>query len=373
MKRAPQRRSAAQLKPSERTDLMLPDNNAALTFNFALALPGRASSRHTQRAYFRWVDRYLVDVAELNPTSGQGRYVRMQALPLDVLHEALSAPQLRAWLGMLARDGHGKQGIGQARASIVTLASLLAEAGWLDDYTSAGMGNVRPPKAEEGQRPGRWLSIDQVKLLMGSAKAIGTSENQALRNELVATILCTMALRREELAAARWGDLSLQNNRVVLQVHGKGRKVASIDVPRPVIRIIERWRQSIHSEYGPPQPHTPLARRIWKGGRVSKTGLTPDGIWWMIGAAARHAGLGEVAPHDLRRSVAGALQEAGTPIEKISKLLRHSNVAVTERYLSRLPQANEGAVLMSDLIGFDDQDDDWPGYDFEVNVTEDAE
>lgn len=368
MRRAPQRPAPARIKPSERTDLMLPEDHTPLTFNLVLALPGRASSRHTQRAYFRWIDRYLVDVGDLQPTKGSGRLMRMSTLPLDVLHETLSAPQLRAWLGVLVNEGHGKQGIGQARASLVTLASLLAEAGWLDDYTSAGMANVRPPKAEEGQRPGRWLSIDQIKLLMSASRGIATSPNQELRNNLVATILCTMALRREELSAARWGDFSLQNNRPVLQVHGKGRKVANIDVPRPVLQATERWRKAIMSESGNPTPDSPLVRRIWKGGRISKTGLTADGIWWMIGAAAQHAGLGDVAPHDLRRSVAGALQEAGTPIEKISKLLRHSNVAVTERYLSRLPQANEGALLMSDLIGFADEADDWPG--FEVSDDE---
>jgi hypothetical protein len=69
---------------------------------------------------------------------------------------------------------------------------------------------------------------------------------------------------------------------------------------------------------------------------------------------------GNVAPYDLRRSVAGALHEAGTPIEKISLLLRHLKVAVTERYLSRFPQRNEGAVLMSDMLGLDFSDEpDW--------------
>ena len=48
------------------------------------------------------------------------------------------------------------------------------------------------------------------------------------------------------------------------------------------------------------------------------------------------------------------------PIDKISRLLRHSNVAVTERYLSKLPRRNEGAVLMSAMLGL--EDDDWPGY-----------
>ncbi|HEX2906375.1 MAG TPA: tyrosine-type recombinase/integrase, partial [Phototrophicaceae bacterium] len=333
-----------------------------MTFNLLMALPGRASSVHTQRAYFRWVDQYLVDVAGLKPTSGDQRIHRMQMLPVQTLVESLSAPQFRAWLGILVRSEHGKQGIGQARAAIVTLASLLSEAGLLDDYTSASMTNVRPPKAEDGQRPGRWLSPGQIKLLIAASQQIATSDNQALRNHVVTSILCTMALRREELAAARWDDLSLQNDRVVLRVHGKGRKVAVIDVPRPVFNLIQRWRAAISRSQQTPTGESPLVRRIWKGGRISRQGLTADGIWWMVADAAQAAELGHVAPHDLRRSVAGALQEAGTPIEKISQLLRHSNVSVTERYLSRLPQRNEGGILMSDLLGLeDDGGPDWLG------------
>ena len=51
-----------------------------------------------------------------------------------------------------------------------------------------------------------------------------------------------------------------------------------------------------------------MLRRLWKGGRISRNGLTPDGIWLIVSDAARAADLGQVAPHDLRRSVAGALQ-----------------------------------------------------------------
>jgi len=109
------------------------DTPEDLTFNFALTLPGRASSRHTERAYFRWVDTYLHDIANMQRTKGASRALRMQSLPVNVLQASLSAQQLRAWLGMLFRRGHGKQGIDQARAAIVTLADLLAEAGWLDD------------------------------------------------------------------------------------------------------------------------------------------------------------------------------------------------------------------------------------------------
>lgn len=337
----------------------LPDDLKHATFNFLMALPGRTSSPHTQRAYYRWVDTYLVDVGGLAATARDARIQRMSALPVRVLLECISAAQLRAWLGILAGRGHGKQGIDQARAAVVTLTQLLVEAEWLDDYVAAMVANVRPPRAEEGQRLGRWLSTEQIHQLMAAARAVSTSDNQAMRNHLVVTMLCTMALRRDELASARWGDLSSQNNRPVMRIHGKGQHMGMIDIPRPVLLALDNWRRAVAPSELHPAPETPLLRRLWKGGRISRFGLTPDGIWLIIDEASRHAGLGHVAPHDLRRSVAGALQEAGVPIDKISRLLRHRNVAVTERYLSRLPLRNEGGVLMSDLLGLEDDEDDY--------------
>lgn len=349
-------------RPRRRVSLaVLPEEAKDLTFNFAAALPGRASSPHTERAYYRWVDTYLVDMAGLKPTKGWDRLNRMQALPLPLLLEYVNAQYLRSWLGQLGKRGHGKQGIEQARASIVTLADLLAEADWVDEILPAALSRVRPPKAEAGQRPGRWLSLEQIRQLMAAAKPAAASEEQGLRNHVIVTTLCTMALRREELATATWSDLSIQNNRPVLRVHGKGSKVAMIDVPRPVMRSLDAWRRAV--ERGDPRfhPGTNILRRVWKGGKISQRGLTADGVWLVVEITSDYAQIGHVAPHDLRRSVAGALHEAGTPIDKISRLLRHSNVAVTERYLNRLPQRNEGAILMSSVLGL--EEDDWPGYD----------
>jgi integrase len=215
---------------------------------------------------------------------------------------------------------------------------------------------VKIPRAEEGQRTGHWLSTDQLRMLMNASRQIATSDAQILRNYALTTMLCTMALRREELALARWEDFSIQNNRAVLRVHGKGRKMATMDVPSAVLRALTNWRSMLVAQDRLKTTASPILRRLWKGGRISNNGLTPDGIWLIVGEAARAAELGDIAPHDLRRSVAGALQTNGVPIEKISRLLRHGNVAVTERYLSRLPQVNEGAVIMSGLLGLEDDD-----------------
>ncbi len=232
----------------QRTSSDIIPGSVGMTFNFALALPGQASSPHTARAYFRWVDQFLVDVAGWKPSTGDLRRDRMQHLPVGVLRDSLSPAQVRAWLGILVRRNHGKQGLQQARAAVVTLASLLAEAGWIDDYVSAAISRVNIPRAEEGQRTGHWLSTDQLRLLMNASREIATSDNQRLRNTALTTMLCTMALRREEVAAARWEDFSIQNDRAVLRVHGKGRKAAPIDVPRAVLLALTSWRRRLIAE-----------------------------------------------------------------------------------------------------------------------------
>lgn len=353
------------ITPKPTTDI---ESQSAHYFNFAQALRGRVSSAHTIRAYYRWVDRYLVDMLNMPHTEGQKRRKRMEMLPLDKLLPLMSPQTLRAWLGRLVEEEQGQQALGQARASIVTLADLLAESEWIPYERAAGMARVRPPRAEDGQRPGRWLSPRLLRELIAASEKIATSDIQALRNSVVLSILCTMALRRDELANARWHDLSIQNDRMVLRVHGKGKKTAIIDVPAPVARKLQLWQRIIHNSEGGYHPDSPLVRRLWKGGKVAREGLSVDGIWYIVSRTARYADIGHVAPHDLRRSVAGALYQNGVPIDKISQLLRHSNVAVTERYLGRLPQINEGALLMSDVLGFsDDEESDasWFSLDIE--------
>lgn len=52
-----------------------------------------------------------------------------------------------------------------------------------------------------------------------------------------------------------------------------------------------------------------------------------------------------VHPHAFRHTYAVELEMAGTPVTVISKLLGHSSVAVTSRYLDHLTNAQAGAVL----------------------------
>ncbi len=321
------------------------------TFDFTAALPLRTQSANTQRAYYRWVDMYLVDIADLRPTGGDIRLKRMEQLPLKTLQRHLTDRKLHRWLNTLAERGHGRQGLDQARAAVVTLAELMAAAGALDHEVSAKIRSVSVPSVAHNQPPERLLTADEIRQLTNAAQEMATSPNQMCRNQVVTAMLCNMVLRREELSAAKWGDIGIKDGKITLKIEED-----FIEMPRTVLLLVDRWRTAITGSTGEPATHSPLIRRIWKGGRVAKDGLSPDGIWLIIRDAARFANMNHVTPDDLRRSSVAKLRDDGVPIEEINRLLRHRSTLITERFLAKLPPAGMiDEPEKTNLLGSEDE------------------
>ena len=298
-------------------------------YDLTRTIQSRTTSANTQRAYFRWVDQYLVDVAGLKATTGDDRLKRMEDLPLKTFQRHLTPRKLKNWLDNLADEGRSRQTLDQARATIVTLADLLAESEVIDKATSSEIQAISVPSVQKKDTPERLLNPAEIKLIMNAARDMATTPQQMLRNNVVTTMLCTMALRREELSAAKWADLTVKEGGLIALDVPDG----FVDIPRPVLTIIDRWRNTI----GKPTPQSSVIRRIWKGGRIAKVGLSPDGIWLIIRNASQYAGLGHVTPDDLRRSAVANMYKNGMSIEELSRLLRHRNTLITERFLAKLP------------------------------------
>jgi integrase len=71
--------------------------------------------------------------------------------------------------------------------------------------------------------------------------------------------------------------------------------------------------------------------------------LGPDAITDAVAAAGNRLGV-YLRPHDLRRSFAGWLESLATPVREIQLLLRHSNLATTDRYLDQSPTRRRRAM-----------------------------
>jgi integrase len=300
-------------------------------FNFSSALRRHTPSENTHRAYERWVERYLVEYALFKPLQGKARARRMASLSVGTLQRHLTKHKLHTWLVRLADNGVGRQALDQARAAVVTLAQLLTEAGHLNAERLAQVRSVHVPSVAPKQTPERVLSAQEVALLIQSSQTMTREDVQAKRNAVIMALLCTMALRREELSRLKWGDVALREGKVCLRVGEHW-----LDVPRNVLNAIDQWRASLKQANITPTPESALVRRIWRGGVIAQKGLSPDGLWLIVHASAKQAGLGEVTPEDLRRSVIVNMMDAGMSLADACRLLRHRNLTVTKRFLAKM-------------------------------------
>jgi len=67
--------------------------------------------------------------------------------------------------------------------------------------------------------------------------------------------------------------------------------------------------------------------------------ISPCTVHTIVTRRAEEAGLGTIAPHDLRRTFAGWLDEDGANLQGVQAALRHASPEVTARcYLDRSPR-----------------------------------
>jgi integrase len=306
-------------------------------------------SAHTQRAYQRWITRYLAEVNNISP-----RTINLKELKIDLAVNSLGPATLKAWLGQLKAKKLGKQSIMQAKASIVWMAQLMADIGRSEYSAASGLSRVKAPRAESGQREGTWLTQDEVRQLLRALRKLDAENSAAVaRNSAIIIMMVTCGMRRDELATATWTDLTRQGRNAVLRVHGKGEKLRTVKLPDMAVQALEAWK--VH--HPNPEGNRPLFTRIWKGGTVTTSAITDKAIWLFVIKAAKLAGLPRITPHDLRRSFARGAYEAGVSFELIRQSLGHSNIATTERYVNSVLELDHAATdIWADTLNDDDDE-----------------
>lgn len=181
-----------------------------------------------------------------------------------------------------------------------------------------------------------WLDRGQVRAMFD----VCGDDVAGRRDRLVLLLGFHTGLRRSEIAGLRWGDLDETAVRVV----GKGNKAAQVPVSRDLRAGLADWR-AMHPQAGPDGSNVPLQGPVVPRLRRTFTDLEVRweeplgraGVTRIVARRAEQAGLGRVAPHDMRRTFAGLLEKDGVRIETISQLLRHDSIATTQMYLADNP------------------------------------
>jgi len=277
-------------------------------------------SPHSRRAYGFALDQFFAWYRATN--SGPFRKALVQEYRAYLEKESLSPSTINVRL-----------------AAIRKLAQEAGDNALLAPELAAGIAKVKGAP-RRGVRLGNWLEQADARELLRAPAGAG---KKATRDRAVLGLLIGCALRRAELVRLEVEDIQQRAGRWVLpDLVGKGGRVRTVPIPNWVKLLLDQWTAAAGITAGP------LFRGVNKGDRVSEDGFTENAVWGIVRQYAGNLELGNLAPHDLRRTCARLCRESGGALEQIQLLLGHASVQTTMNYLGTRQNLTEA---VNDRLG----------------------
>lgn len=300
----------AEILPAVPADLAVPaenvpaDRHPVATYLAALA-PG---SRRTMRDALNIVARYL---------SG-GVY---DALTLDwsrLRYQHVAA--VRSHLAATYSPATGNKIMAALRRVLRECRRL----GLIDSSTYFEAIDVDSIKVDTSAPPhGRELKQSELAALCEVCAADPSA--MGARDGAIFAVLYPGGLRRAEAASRELKHYDAATG--ALTVKGKGNKERVVYLTNGALQAMADWLAVRGLEPGPL-----FYAGTKTGAVVPGAGITAQALWYALDKRRHQAGLAPFSPHDLRRTFAGDMLDAGADISVVQRLMGHANVTTTQRY-----------------------------------------
>jgi site-specific recombinase XerD len=289
--------------------------NAILTTMLdAIGAGSRPVYEGTLRAYFAWAHENGSPTA-YSSLLGYRRFLEDRKLSIATINRQLSA--LRAFF-RTARN-----------------------MGAINEETFRQVREVKNIQSQ-GQKTGRWLSLEEAQRLLA---APDITSWVGCRDRAILALMLGGGLRRSEVANLRYDHLKKQNDVWVIEnLLGKHNRTRTIPLQKWTAKAISVYVNRIAEVYHGPNSGYVFVSVDRHGNRRER--MTTQTVWLIVLRYARQCGIEDLAPHDLRRTYAELARDNGAMLEEIQKLLGHSSLTTTQRYLTR----ELDAVRVSDFI-----------------------
>lgn len=203
-----------------------------------------------------------------------------------------------------------------------------------DDYHRAV--DFQRMKTRDLPAAGRWLPQDEIKRLFEAARSAPAPSSY--RDMALLTMLYAGGLRRHEASGLFLGDYTPKTGE--LKVMGKGKKFRTAYVPDGYRAWIGPW---FGFRNGLAKGDAPFFVR-WNRQGPTKNRLGTVGVDTVLGEITKRAKVADVSPHDLRRSFASELLDAGADLLMVQQLMGHASVETTRIYDRRGEAGKRKAV-----------------------------
>jgi len=226
-----------------------------------------------------------------------------------------------------------------ANKKLAALRGVLRKAWQLglmshENYQRAA--DIEPIPGERVKR-GRSLSNGEMRVLFESCATEKTL--LGLRDAAMLGLLIGGGLRRAEMANLTIGDWDKNKGHVVVR-KGKGNKDRLVPLPTGAQEALKVWLR----RRGVTTSADALICAVHKSGKADNKPISTQAVWKALQARAKKAGVERFSPHDLRRTYAGELLDAGADLSTVQKLMGHSDPKVTAGYDRRGQEARRRAA-----------------------------
>ena len=180
-------------------------------------------------------------------------------------------------------------------------------------------------KAVPGETVMAGRKLEQGELLALVNNCAGDPSPAGVRDAAILALLYAAGLRRSEVVALDLADYDTDTGGLKI-LASKGNKARTVYLGNGAKAAMTGWIDVRGDEAGP------LLYRIRKGGKIVAMRLTDQAIWVILEKRLSQARVKPFTPHDLRRTFAGEMLDAGVDLVTVQHLMGHASPVTTSRY-----------------------------------------
>ncbi len=227
-----------------------------------------------------------------------------------------------------------------ANKMLSALRQVLRHAWQLGQMTAEDYYRAREVSGIRGETlpAGRDLGPGEIAALMAACE--DDPSPAGARDAALIALMYATGIRRSSVVGLDLADYDPASGALRVREAKQGREYMAYVSQDGAQRALADWLAVRGNAPGP------LFWPVNRGGNMTPRRLSAQAIYNILAKRAVQAGVDDISPHDLRRTLAGDLLDAGADISTVRRILGHASVETTARYDRRPEEIKRKAASL---------------------------
>ena len=204
-----------------------------------------------------------------------------------------------------------------------------------EDYRRA----IKTLRVVKGETLPRGRALNGGEIMALASVCLNDPAPAGKRDAAILALLFACGLRRAEAVALDMADVDTETGAITVR-GGKGRKDRTTYAINGALEALQAWAEVRGTIPGP------FLYPVTKGKMLVPRRMTDQAVYLALKKRAGQAKVKEFSPHDLRRTFASEMLDAGADIATVQKMMGHADPATTARYDRRGEEAKRKAASL---------------------------